>query len=65
MKSENFKLIAFDDDNLLELKVLVERKIETLDEVHRFLDENISNYKNCKWWLIPIVDDNSEKIKIK
>lgn len=50
-----YKVVAFDDNDVMEFRVLVGSNVGTIQEVHKFMDENIGKYPSCKWLLIPII----------
>lgn len=50
-----YKVVAFDDNNVFEFKVEEDRNVGTLQDVHKFMDENIDKHPSCKWLLLPIM----------
>lgn len=50
-----YKVVAFDDNNVFEFRVLVDSNVGTIHDVHKFMDENIGKYSSCKWLLLPIM----------
>lgn len=56
MEADRFyKVVAFDDNNVFEFRILVDSNVGTIDEVHKFMDKNIEKYPSCKWLLLPIM----------
>ena len=50
-----YKVVAFDDNDVFEFKVLVNSNVGTITDIHKFMDENILKYPSCKWLLLPIM----------
>ena len=50
-----YKVVAFDDNNVFEFKVEEDSNVGTLEDVHKFMDENIDKHPTCKWLLLPIM----------
>ena len=50
-----YKVVAFDDKEVLGFKVAVNSSVGTINDVHKFIDENIEKYPTCKWLLLPIM----------
>lgn len=50
-----YKVVAFDDNGVMEFRVLVDSNVGTIQEIHKFVDENIGKYPSCKWLLLPIM----------
>ena len=55
MQCTYFKVVVFDDTDIFEFKLKENRNVGTIDDVHKFMLENITKYPNSKWLLLPIM----------
>jgi hypothetical protein len=55
MNNHFFKLVCVDEANVFEYQILEDTNLANLDEVHRYLNEHISEHlhEGVKWLLIP------------
>lgn len=64
MNSYYFRLVCVDEQNPIQYSVLEDETIESLEDVHKFIEDHLYSHtpELTKWMLIPVRKDS---IKIR